>query len=284
MDGRHAPDGPDGLVIAGRLELEFAARQGRTALSRRDYTWPYSVGRVFHREGGDPARVIVQSGSGGIITGDRLAQRLVARQDAHALVLGQGAISVHRALGGRGSGEYLRIEAAPGAWIENLAEPRVLFDEADFAQESTVSVLGDGVAVSVESVVLEPVDGGMAHYRSETVVECDGERRAVERMRVHTGQLPSGMRAFGLIVAAGLAGSAAGKGWQEWAGSFGDHSAYGAASELPFGAGVAVRVVAADGRHLRRAIDAALEVLRASSPAKVAEKESVASESADEAS
>lgn len=232
-------------------------------LSRRVHSWPYAVGRVFREpDGGDPASVIVQSGSGGIITGDALAQRIVARADAHARVLGQGAVSVHRSRTASGavasSGEQLRLRVEPGAWLENLAEPRVLFGGAEFTQ-ATVIELDGGVALSLEAVVVRGGEGD-AVYRSDVEVHRGGELVARERVRARVSDLPAGTTAFALLVCAGLPWDAAA--WAEWAASAGAPDCYAAASELPFDAGVGVRVAAADGSRLRAALDGALAVSR----------------------
>lgn len=233
-------------------------------LSRRRHTWPYAVGRVFYDGGADPARVIVQSGSGGIITGDKLRQRVSAGPGARAQVLGQGAMSVHRVGRSSGSREDLVLEAAEGSWVENLAEPRVLFGSSEFRQETVIRTTGDGVALSVEAVVLNEHDAGSAQYESSTAVLRNGELCARERMRLDGGDLPGGATAFALIVLAGLPYGA--DAWRLWAGRCRGPEAYGAANELPFGAGVAVRIVAEDGRRLRAGLDSALAVVREGAP------------------
>ncbi len=235
---------------------------GRTALVRRLHTWPYSVGRVFPHEGGaDPAQVIVQSGSGGIITGDLLRQRLTAAEGAHARVLGQGAVSVHRRGARAGAGEHLQMEAATGAWLENLAEPRVLFDGSDFTQRTTIDARG-GSMIAVESIVA--LDGAFS-YESEFDIRAEGETVARERMRVHAGDLPRGMSAFGLVLFVGGDSSAPpdlDDRWRAWHSEFGSSRVYGTVSPLPFEAGLSVRVAAVDGRLLRTALAAAIGVLR----------------------
>jgi urease accessory protein UreH len=228
-------------------------------LVRRHHTWPYAVGRVFTEPTGT-ASVIVQSGSGGIITGDRLRQRLSAQDGAQARVLGQGAMSVHRRGREAGSGEDLELVAGPGSRLENLAEPRLLHHGSELEQRTVVRLEG-GTVLTLESVV---VIGADAVYDSLLEVHDHGELAARERMRFTSADLPAGSSAFGLLVCAGPdAGPAADDpAWRAWSARAGSASAYGAVSALPHVPGVGVRVVARDGAGLRSAMDAALEVLR----------------------
>jgi urease accessory protein len=242
------------------LDLVFARGGDRTILVRRMHRWPYEVGRLFPGHGSAPATLIVQSGSGSIITGDWLGQRIVAEEGARVRVLGQGAMSVHRASRSAGSGETLHLRAAAGAWLENIAEPRVLFPGSDFSQETRVEIDPGAVVISVEAVVVHP-EPGVGRYRSTLSVIVAGELVAREHGELAIGDC--GPAAFAVVVVAGLSPAVAlGLDWSAWNAATGNRKVYGAVSPLAFDAGVVVRVAAADGRGMRDAVDAALLLLR----------------------
>lgn len=204
--------------------------------------------------------MIVQSGSGGIITGDRLRQRLSVTDGARAQVLGQGAVSVHRRGRAAGAVEELELVAGPGAHLANLAEPRLLHDDGDLLQRTVVRVDG-GTVLTLESVV---VIGERCSYDS-TLEVLAGDRLVARERTCFTGtDLPAGMRAFGLLVLAGADPSddATGAAWEAWGRDASGAAAYGAVSRLPNAAGLAVRVVARDGGLLRDALERAVEVAR----------------------
>ena len=185
----------------------------------------------------------MQSGSGGIITGDRLRQRLGAHDGARARVRGQGAVSVHREGPHAGSSEDVELVADGFSVLENLAEPRILFRGSRFEQRCVIRI-DAGVVISVDAVIAS---------------EPDAEYRSLIEIRDTTDRLPSGVRAFAVVVGAGLVHDPAD--WAPWHDDTASRDVYGAASALPFRAGTAARIAARDGRSLRRAIAAALPIL-----------------------
>lgn len=233
-------------------------------LGRRLYSWPYTVGRLFYPADESVAELIIQSGSGSIITGDRLRQRMGATAGAVARVMGQGAVSVHKSGRFSGSSEELTLSAEAGSRLENLAEPRVLFPGAEFEQSSTIDVARGGVVISVEAVVLHSEAGAPSRYSSDLAISIDGRAVARETSRMSSAGLrPGSATAFAVIVAVGIADRALhADAWARWISSVAAPSRYGSVSDLPFGAGLAVRIAAVNGRELRVAIESALLELR----------------------
>jgi urease accessory protein len=233
-------------------------------LGRRLYTWPYTVGRLFYPADESVAELIIQSGSGSIITGDRLRQRLGAAAGSVARVRGQGAVSVHKSGRFSGSSEELALSADAGSRLENLAEPRVLFPGAEFEQSTTIDVARGGVVISVEAVVLHTEAGAPSQYSSDLAISIEGRGVARETSRMSSAGVRAGSAtAFAVIVAVGVADrSLHAAAWAEWIGSVATSDRYGSVSDLPFDAGLAVRIAAINGRELRIAIDSALVVLR----------------------
>jgi len=232
-------------------------------LGRRLHHWPYTVGRLFYPAGETVAELIIQSGSGSIITGDRLRQRMATGVGAVARVMGQGAVSVHKSGRFSGSSEELTLSAETGSRLENLAEPRVLFPGAEFEQSTSIDVARGGVVISVEAVVLHSEAGAPSQYSSDLAISIEGRAVARETSRMSSAGLRAGSAtAFAVIVAVGVADRAQHADlWVDWIGTVAAPGRYGAVSDLPFDGGLAVRIAALDGRELRLAIASALVVL-----------------------
>ncbi|WP_206474392.1 urease accessory protein UreD [Dietzia sp. KRD202] len=205
----------------------------------------------------DTASLIVQSATSGLISGERLRQRIVVRDGGRVRLIGQGAMPVQKAKSGQGSAEDLCLEVVADSRLEFVSEPRLLFPESEFTQFTKVSVDSTSCVMLLDAVVRHP-DPGSVTYLSETTLEFDGEVAAVERMGFESvGEHHFGASA--LILAVGE--DVPGLDWRAWLDTHGSPSSYGAVSPLRRCPGTSVRVVAADGCHLRRAVDEALSVL-----------------------
>jgi urease accessory protein len=223
------------------------------------------VGRVFREvDIPDAATVVIQSVSGTVNAGDRLSQEFVVGDGARARIRSQGAVSVHRAKEGVGSHEETRLVVDGGGVIENLTEPRLLFPGADYSQQATLELRAGGVAIHVEAfVAIAGRSGEAGYYASQTRILRDGLLLAQEVSRV-TLPLPAEHPAHALVIlaSADIDASALDSAWSDWHDRMGTPRLYGAASALPFDAGVSVRIAAADGRLLREAIASSVAVLR----------------------
>lgn len=242
-----------------RLDLGFSRQSGRTALARRVHTWPFHVGRVFYRDGEDPATIIVQSGSGSIIAGDRIEQEIRAGKGASVVVRSQGAMTVHRAHDEQGARETARYEAEDGAWLDVANEPRILFGGADYLQRTVLAIAGAGRVVAVESVVFHSEPGPIT-YGAELVVEVGGVEVAVERTRMYR-RATQAMRftAFAVVAAVGVSPEPD-SAWRDWCHTNGGPTAYGSIAAMPDGWGITAKVAAVDGRRLRSAVASAYEI------------------------
>ena len=156
-----------------------------------------------------------------------------------------------------GAAEDLSLKVMGGSRLDFVSEPRLLLPGSSFSQVSRVSVDTSSCVLLVDAVVRHP-DAGSVSYLSETTLEFDGEVAAVERMGFESvGEHHFGASA--LILAVGE--DVPGLDWRAWLDTHGSPSSYGAVSPLRRCPGTSVRVVAADGCHLRRAVDEALSVL-----------------------
>nr|WP_241731011.1 MULTISPECIES: urease accessory protein UreD [unclassified Dietzia] len=205
----------------------------------------------------DTASLIVQSATSGLITGERLRQRVVVRDGGRVRLVGQGAMPVQKVGSHEGAAEDLSLKVMGGSRLDFVSEPRLLLPGSSFSQVSRVSVDTSSCVLLVDAVVRHP-DAGSVSYLSETTLEFDGEVAAVERMGFHcVGEHHFGASAFILAVGDHVTGLD----WKWWLNKHGARTSYGAVSPLRSCPGMSIRVVAENGYHLRRAIDDALSIL-----------------------
>jgi urease accessory protein len=109
------------------LALEFASRGGRTVLARRSHVGPLVVQRPFYPEG-DVCHVYLVHPPGGVVGGDRLELRVLARDGSHALVTTPAATKFYRSEGrvARQS-QDISLDAACFEW---LPQETILFPDA----------------------------------------------------------------------------------------------------------------------------------------------------------
>lgn len=248
------------MSAGAQLNLGFVRHGQRTLLGPKLFSWPFVLTRAHHI---DPApahmlSVMLQTGAGAIHGEDRLVQRISVGPYAAAHVTTQGAASVHRAHSGDCTEEDVRLDVAPGGVLEYLPEPRILFPDAALESRMAIEVEPGGVVLLGDAFTLhDPTGGGGAFrsYRSEVAIRRPGgdllvlDRFTIEGLPMQV----SGHRAFGslyfvvdrdaetlLRVAAELTSAIADV-----------EGLYGAASPLPAGLGLGIRLAAPELRALR---------------------------------
>lgn len=247
-------------MSTAQLDLRFVRHGGRTLLGRKLFSWPFVLTRAHHidRAPAHMLSVMLQTGAGAIHGEDRLVQRIAVGEDAAAHVTTQGAASVHRAHSGQCTEEDVRLEVKRGGVLEYLPEPRILFPDAALESRVEIAVAEGGVALVGDAFTLhDPAGGGrmFRSYRSEIAIRRPGGApRVLDRFEI-AGLRPQlrGEQAFGslylvvdrdaetlLRMAAELTAACA-----EVPGL------YGAASPLPNGAGLGIRLAARELRALR---------------------------------
>jgi urease accessory protein len=117
---------------APQVDLAFEVDGGgRTWLRRQRAAYPFHVGRAWHVPG-DPDGMLtlyVQSCSGGVFQRDVLGLHLTAKAGARAHVTTAASTVVHTM--DRGDAlQTLEIDAHPGALLEYLPDPLILFPGA----------------------------------------------------------------------------------------------------------------------------------------------------------
>jgi urease accessory protein len=254
-----------------RLDLSFVRRGGRTVIDRRLFAWPFVLTRSFHTDAirPDVLSVILQTGSGAVHGEDRLTQRFTLAKGAAVSITTQGATSVHRAEPGTHAIEQVLLHVAAGAWLDYRPEPRILFPDAALCQVLELECAADASALVTDAFTMHDPDGQGRLFReldSTLIVRRQGqEPLLIDRMHLRdpVTALFKGRRAFGSAVLM----------LQQTH----DHPAirlrladalarvdqlYAAASLLPEGAGIGVRLVAPEVCQLRAGFDAIAALVR----------------------
>lgn len=243
------------------LDLRFAGVEGRTALTRRRYRWPLTIGRVFR----DHTRaavgsVIVQNCAGTVIPGDAIRQRIQVIDGGAAVVRGQGATVVSGVPGGQPALEETRLRVAAGSRLLFDPSPRILTAYARYRQCTRVSVEPGGRALVVDAVVLHPdlTDESFGSYESSVAVTAaDGTLLTLDaQMLVTKPRVRHAPAAFGTVYVLGGAPDEA-RHWRDLEALnllTGERRVHVAVTGLPNHAGWAVRLAASDGGTLRQTI------------------------------
>ncbi|WP_375450354.1 urease accessory protein UreD [uncultured Devosia sp.] len=241
--------------------MSFARRGDRTVLDRRLFAWPFVLTRTFLLDA-VPAHmltVIVQTSSSAVHGEDRLLQRLHLGQGAAAHVTTQGASPIHRAHPGMIAREAVDITLEPGAFLEYLPEPRILFPGAALEQTIDIDCAPDAtMLVSDAFTVHDPgqTGAGFRQLASTLTLRFDGgEPALIDRFDIaHLGRGRfARYTAFGTLVMVAPAPA------EKLAQLALDLSAalatvpglYGAASLLPGDIGIGIRLAGDDLRTIR---------------------------------
>lgn len=257
------------------LDLVFGDVGGRTVLTRRRYRWPFVIGRVFP----DPTRpsvgsVTVQNAAGTLIPGDVITQRVSVVDRGAAVVRGQGATMVTGVPGGDVTREHTDVTVDATSRLLFDAAPRILTAHTHYRQRTRVCVALGGRAVLVDAVVLHPdlTDDLFGSYRSDVeILDAAGTMVALDAQ--YLDGMPRVRRAptsFATVYVVGAeldtAMTALTPDLESVSVLTGDRRAYVGVSDMPNGAGWAVRIAASDGGALRSAVAAVTAVVDAPLP------------------
>jgi urease accessory protein len=250
-----------------QLDLSFVRRGDRTVIDRRLFRWPFVLTRSFPGRMPVPhmLSVIVQTSSGAVHGEDQLAQRLHVGAGAAVHLTNQGATAVHRADGGRTTNENVHLSVEPGAALEYMPEPRILFPGAALSQRLELNVAADGSAIVADAFTMhDPAGTGLSFRAFESTVTIGrggDDELLIDRMHIGAQRPHSFLshRAFGSVLMvlpdhcdAGKLAHSVAEGLAQYPGL------YAAASLLPANLGVGVRLAAAELRLIRQGIAEAL--------------------------
>ena len=266
---------------ATQLDLELAPDPaGITRVTRRRVRYPYNLLKPFWF-GDQPAGMAtlpIQSASGGLFAGEHLAQNLVARPHACAHLTTQAATIVHGADSGDPSQQEIAIAVESGAWFEYVPEPLVLFPDARLQQRVHATVADDAVFIYGDGFIAHtpPADEGCFDWFENSFEARNAEEAllCVDRMRIGgaaftqslaAGETPRAACGAVFVIAAHRAEQhqTLVDSWNAYlAGDLSENDVYAAASPLPHERGAWCRIVAADGRGLRDALEFAWRTAR----------------------
>lgn len=258
-----------GTGRCSEARLVFARGGGTTVLTRQVVPYPFHITRLFrlHPEKPDLATLFLQSASGGLYRADRLALDISVRSEAQAHVTTQSATVVHDT-GATPARQETRIDLAPGSMLALHPDPLILFPGAALELDTRI-VLDDGArAIVTEGIASHDPRGAGRPFASASIAlditSRSGRRLVAERSRISGTEFanessPLGpYRAYGSMLILGPQQILPEIGVLH--ASVGAAGCLGGASPLPNGAGLALRLLAADGGRLAAGLDAAFAV------------------------
>jgi urease accessory protein len=139
-----ADDPPERPADSGwhaSLDLAFERRGERTRLASNRHRGPLRLLRALEGDAGSCHAVIVHP-PGGLVGGDRLELSIALGAGSHVLCTTPGAQKWYRSLGPLAT-SATRIDVGPGALLEWLPQPAIVFDRAN-AEQSVAFDLADG--------------------------------------------------------------------------------------------------------------------------------------------
>jgi len=248
-----------------QLDLSFARRGDRTVLAHRHVSYPFFVAAPLRG-----AEVILQSVSGGLFGGDRIAQQVALGDGAEAVIRMPSAMVVHHRRGKAAACQTVVLRAGEDARLLYLPRPAILLPGSGVVQSMEIT-LGRHAAVLIFDGFLMHNPGGhpsepRALESRVTIRDASGRLIALDRMRVTDEMLTAadpgvagGYRAFGTAwLLKDMEGDAYDRLKPAIAQASGD-ACYLAMTPLRAGCGAMLRIAARDGGDL----DAALTMIRA---------------------
>src|SRR5258707_2281632 len=240
---------------------------GRTVIRRQHVGYPLHVTRGFHLDAARPdlLTLYLQSASGGLYAGDRLALDVCVGANAAFHLTTQAATVVHD---GRdiGSRQRQSISVESGAFCALASDPYVLFPGAMLDLETVATVAEDAVLFLADGFAIhDPRDSGriFAQFASrQRVSRPDGKLLLQDAGRIggdalRDGALGSMAAAATILIIAPADRLPEMTAMEEAADR---HGCLAGASLAPNGAGQVMRILAPDGGTLARALEAAFHI------------------------
>ena len=249
-----------------RADLVFARGGGRSALIRQTVPYPFHVTKPFalDRERPDLATLYLQSASGGIYRGDRLNLSLAVKAGAAVHVTSQAATVVHDT-GVYPARQTSVLDVGENAFAALTLDPLVMFPGAALEVSTVVRLARGALAIVADGVAwhdFKALGRPFASLKAETLVHgpdggllvCDRSSVAGEELLGARSLLGPGAAAYGSAMLLGPADRLPSPGVIET--TLDGLGCRAGASPLPHGAGVGVRMIAANGGAITRAVEA----------------------------
>jgi urease accessory protein len=265
--------------LEARAEIGFALRGGVTRLERSLAEPPLLVQRALYLDGSlpDMAFLFLLNPTPGIFQGDVQRIRVQAGPGTRVHLTTPSATKIY-AMPDRGARQYLELGLAAGAYLEYLPEPLIPFRGARLVQRATVNLCDRSVLVLGEIVLPGRTAGGesFAYHsldRRLTIVGATGTPvfheasvlTPLHRNPLGLTVLNTGMPVTGtlLVVAPGQQVSALRDRLQNGLlAAAGDNGHVAGITELPNGAGLALKVLSRESRTARALVRESAEAAR----------------------
>ena len=248
----------------GNVRLSAAMRRGRTRIDQL-----YQAGSakaLFPRTPAGPMQAVLLNTAGGVTGGDRFDWTITAQPGADLSVATQTAERIYRAQPGQTGHVTTRLTVGAGAALRWLPQETIVFDHGALSRRLEVDLAADARVLCVESLVF----GRAAMGETVRTVRLDDQWRIRRAGRL---VFADALRLHG-DAAAHLAGPGTARGGLAIATAVlaapdADVRLAAVRAALPPTAGASlvrdgvlvVRLIAADGFQLRRALVAVLEIL-----------------------
>lgn len=240
---------------------------GRSVLRRQHIGYPLHITRGFHLDASRPdlLTLYLQSASGGLYAGDRINLDVTISAGAAFHLTTQAATVVHD---GRdvGATQRLAVTVGDGVFGAISTDPYVLFPGARLRLETNAIVADDAVLLLSDGFAVHDPKAGdqtFGQFASRlAVTRPDGrlilkDVGRIEGHELRTGALGPMAAAANIVLIAPPQRLPSVQELQQAADRCG---ALAGASIAPNGAGLVLRMLAADGGTLARAMDAAFHV------------------------
>ena len=176
----------------GRALLRFEAQEGGSALVKRYSRAPMRI--LTPRAANGVPEAVIANLAGGIAGGDRCEVGVAVGPGAEAVVSGQTAEKVYRAIDAPAEWTT-RLTLGPGATLEWLPQETILFDGAQLGRRIEVDMANDARLLAVETLVFgraahgeRMVRGGLAdRWR----IDRDGRPVWRDALRIGSGVFES---------------------------------------------------------------------------------------------
>jgi len=260
---------PEHLSDQVEALLCFRRGGGRTVLARQRIPYPFHATRTFYLDPARPevATLYLQSASGGLYRGDRLALSIAADSHTAVHVTTQASAIVHRTHA-RGVVQSTRIEIGEHAFAALTPDPLVLFPGAEIACATDITLASTASAILTDGLAHHDPEGGARPFeRYSNAVVVHGADGAV--LLADRGSLPGELifgpisplgpfRAVGTLLVLGQGSDRCDpRALEDRLATCG---CVGGMSKLPNNAGIGGRILAASGGALARGLETAFAV------------------------
>ncbi len=176
----------------GRTLLRFEAQDGGSALVERYCRAPMRI--LTPRPLNGVPEAVLANLAGGIAGGDRCEIGIAAGPGAEAIVSGQAAEKVYRAIDAPADWTT-RLTLGPGAALEWLPQETILFDGARLGRRIEVDMAGDARLLAVETLVFGRAAHGERMLRGSLAdrwrIDRDGRPVWRDALRIADGAFES---------------------------------------------------------------------------------------------